>query len=624
MKIKNIKINKKLLICIILTLFTSIIFWYIASVLNIFIFLQKLNFTFFEPFNYFFAPFSLILALICCASISFFLWWKCFYKNNFSNDLQENKFLSKKEFTKNFAECCSYHKTDKYGFVTKLSIINKLPVVNTINKTHALVIGATGSGKTQNIIIPTIILNAYSIYKPSMIISDPKGELFEKQSLILEKQGYNIKVLDLKNFEIGNQWNPLNYIFKLWKQKSYIKVNKEIDSLVNIICPIHYNTNPHWDQTAQNFIKGIIYALLEDYDMNKNINENNFNFSSINKILFLPLEELKSYIFDRNIESKAKKYFANLNTTSQENKEVDSLMSTTKTVLNKFENLEIILSNNNFDFQEFIDKPTALFLILSDHSNEYHFLANLFIAQLYKFLVGKADNSDLKTLKRPTLFLLDEFANLPTIKDIDNWITAARSRNIWFMLVIQDFEQLKNKYKNYRTLIANCNLKYFLHTNDYQNAKILAEEYGTIKVNESSTTKSEKHISTTTYQKQKPLITAETLIKLPVNTQIIKYNRLNVAKFETLPIWKIKNYTEGKTVLINEIENKNIITISINNEIRTIKDKINWLLKQDLSHEIKNIIKQIKNEKELQNYILKIKENLSLELVLKIKENNII
>lgn len=357
-----------------------------------------------------------------------------------------------------------------------------------------LLIGATGGGKTQNIIIPTIILNAYSIYKPSMIISDPKGELFEKQSLILEKQGYNIKVLDLKNFEIGNQWNPLNYIFKLWKQKSYIKVNKEIDSLVNIICPIHYNTNPHWDQTAQNFIKGIIYALLEDYDMNKNINENNFNFSSINKILFLPLEELKSYIFDRNIESKAKKYFANLNTTSQENKEVDSLMSTTKTVLNKFENLEIILSNNNFDFQEFIDKPTALFLILSDHSNEYHFLANLFIAQLYKFLVGKADNSDLKTLKRPTLFLLDEFANLPTIKDIDNWITAARSRNIWFMLVIQDFEQLKNKYKNYRTLIANCNLKYFLHTNDYQNAKILAEEYGTIKVNESSTTKSEKHI----------------------------------------------------------------------------------------------------------------------------------
>ncbi|MBP1525572.1 MAG: type IV secretory system conjugative DNA transfer family protein [Spiroplasma ixodetis] len=452
-----------------------------------------------------------------------------------------------------------------------------------------------------------------------------KGELFEKQSLILEKQGYNIKVLDLKNFEIGNQWNPLNYIFKLWKQKSYIKVNKEIDSLVNIICPIHYNTNPHWDQTAQNFIKGIIYALLEDYDMNKNINENNFNFSSINKILFLPLTELKTYIFDRDIESKARKYFANLNTTSQENKEVDSLMSTTKTVLNKFENLEIILSNNNFDFQEFIDKPTALFLILSDHSNEYHFLANLFIAQLYKFLVGKADNSNLKTLKRPILFLLDEFANLPTIKDIDNWITAARSRSIWFMLVIQDFEQLKNKYKNYRTLIANCNLKYFLHTNDYQNAKILAEEYGTIKVNETSMTKSEKHTSTTTYQKQVPLITAETLIKLPMNTQIIKYNRLNVAKVETLPIWKIKNYSEGKTSIINKIKDINIETVNIiNNKIKTIKDKINWLLKQDLNQEIKNIIKQIKNEKDLQNYMLKIKENLSLELVLKIKENNII
>ena len=59
---------------------------------------------------------------------------------------------------------------------------------------HSLVIGATGSGKTQTVILPMV----YSLAKAreSMIITDPKGEIYEKTSNMLRARGYQILLLN--------------------------------------------------------------------------------------------------------------------------------------------------------------------------------------------------------------------------------------------------------------------------------------------------------------------------------------------------------------------------------------------------------------------------------------------
>ena len=73
---------------------------------------------------------------------------------------------------------------------------------------HTLVIGSTGSGKTTALVHPLI----HSLIKKgeSMIITDPKGEIYREHAERLKAQGYNIVVLNFREPNLGNCWNPLS------------------------------------------------------------------------------------------------------------------------------------------------------------------------------------------------------------------------------------------------------------------------------------------------------------------------------------------------------------------------------------------------------------------------------
>ena len=69
---------------------------------------------------------------------------------------------------------------------------------HTTDNSHELIIGGTRSGKTSRLINPQIQTLANSKEKPSMIISDVKGELFDFHGKLLEDKGYEVLVLNLK------------------------------------------------------------------------------------------------------------------------------------------------------------------------------------------------------------------------------------------------------------------------------------------------------------------------------------------------------------------------------------------------------------------------------------------
>lgn len=62
------------------------------------------------------------------------------------------------------------------GFIAASEQQGNKTLVNLASNTHCLIIGGTGSGKTQGLVIPTIQTNAFSTVKPRMIITDPKGD----------------------------------------------------------------------------------------------------------------------------------------------------------------------------------------------------------------------------------------------------------------------------------------------------------------------------------------------------------------------------------------------------------------------------------------------------------------
>ena len=123
------------------------------------------------------------------------------------------------------------------------------------------------------------------------------------------------------------------------------------------------------------------------------------------------------------------------------------------------------MSGTTFSMEEIGKEKTAIFLVVPDEKTTYHFLAALFISQCYESLLDQADACK-GTLPVRVNFILEEFCNMPQLDDIVPMLTAARSRNIRFHLVIQSYSQMKDKYNENvsRTIMDNCGNLIYLHT----------------------------------------------------------------------------------------------------------------------------------------------------------------
>lgn len=107
---------------------------------------------------------------------------------------------------------------DKTGFVFRHKVKGNKFEINMKHETHSLVIGTTGTGKTQVLADPTIRILAHSKEKPSMVLADPKGELYEDNYNILKEEGYDVQVLNLDNPYISSRWNPMELAWNTYER----------------------------------------------------------------------------------------------------------------------------------------------------------------------------------------------------------------------------------------------------------------------------------------------------------------------------------------------------------------------------------------------------------------------
>lgn len=110
------------------------------------------------------------------------------------------------------------------------------------------------------------------------------------------------------------------------------------------------------------------------------------------------------------------------------------------------ESVERILSSNDIDLKAIGEEKTAIFLIVHDEKKTYYRLSTMFVKQVYEALIKSARNEANLRLKVPLNIILDEFGNMPPVKDIDAMLTAARSRGIRLTLIVQDFGQIDKQY----------------------------------------------------------------------------------------------------------------------------------------------------------------------------------
>ena len=101
------------------------------------------------------------------------------------------------------------HKHDINGFVVQTKRIGNKTYANYRGGYHCLIIGSTGSGKTIRFVIPTMQLLGRSRTHPSVVVTDPKGELYASQTKLYKANGYDIVSINLREgMKKSRCWNP--------------------------------------------------------------------------------------------------------------------------------------------------------------------------------------------------------------------------------------------------------------------------------------------------------------------------------------------------------------------------------------------------------------------------------
>ena len=482
------------------------------------------------------------------------------------NDLEDTEWLTTKklkklkEFTVTTWEKLPEHDDEIVIGAEKKG--KELEIIST-SALHALIVGTTGSGKTTGFVDQNIAILGKSKGKPSMIIADPKKELYEKHAKQLESEGYKISTLDLREPYSSARWNPMQVLIRRIRQVRELQLDMKQDGnkylacgevfqshgdartrvqelkdeifenamdLVYTLCPVQNKNQPTWEEGARNLIFGLVLAFCEDVISGK-MDEKQlqlFNvYHNITKYCSEDTTALKQYLLEGRDEfSKVRGLVNTVLITSD--KTLTSYLSEVNSYMQQLADDGILsmTSENDIDIANMDESPNALFVIVPDERFTRHRFVTLFLTQTYKELVEKANanlrkkQTDTAILKRRAYFILDEYGNLPKMENIEGMVTVGRSRGIRYLFVLQSFSQLNAKYgKDIADIVkTNCNIKIFIGSDDPETRREFSELCGQKKVkNFSVNTSAENSASSNTGASNQPLITMGMLERLNGN-----------------------------------------------------------------------------------------------------------
>ena len=421
---------------------------------------------------------------------------------------------------------------------------------------NVLVIGGSGSGKTRFFVKPNL-MQMHSSY----VVTDPKGTLVLECGKMLERNGYEIKILNTINFKKSMRYNPF----------AYLKSEKDILKLVQTIIA---NTKGEGEKSTEDFwvkaeklyytaLIGYIFyeapkeeqnftTLLAMIDASE-VREEDENFKNAVDYMFEALEKEKPNHF---AVKQYKKYKLAAGKTAK------SILISCGARLAPFdiEELRDLMKEDELELDTLGEKKTALFVIISDTDDTFNFVVSIMYSQLFNLLCDKADDEYGGRLPIHVRCLLDEFANIGLIPKFEKLIATIRSREISACIILQAQSQLKSIYKdNADTIVGNCDSTLFLGGKEKTTLKELSESLGkeTIDLYNTSETRSNQKSFGLNYQKTgKELMSQDEITVMDGGKCIYQLRGVRPFLSDKFDITKHKNYK-----FLEDYDKRNIFDI---------------------------------------------------------------
>lgn len=373
---------------------------------------------------------------------------------------------------------------------------------------HSLVIGSTGSGKTQTITLPMLELSLRA--GESVVIHDTKNELYDLTSEKYRNNGYNVIRLNFDDSIETSHWNPFDLPFIIYKEGN---TDKAIDLIEDIAYYLfndeeNKNSDPFWINSAIDYFTGLTLYAFEHY--------NEVTLDTINEIDELIRNEEEKVLKDINSA-----IYLNLRVVIDSPKETKgSILSVYSQKIKKYiskQNLKKMLSSTDFDIAN-IGKSRNILYLVSGNSNNSEYLLPLLISQIY-YAKDEYSRNDGKIN-----IILDDFFRFNKIKNFSKILTYSRSIKINFTIMVRGYNDISNVYDKEEANIIKINFANTLY--------LLSQDIETlIEISKLCGTAENKNPLMTVEELKtiKPLeAVVLTIRKMPFKTKLLPYFKMNV------------------------------------------------------------------------------------------------
>ena len=356
----------------------------------------------------------------------------------------------------------------------------------------------------------------------SLIITDPKSELYGDLHNYLLENGYIVRVFNLINPENSDSWNCLAEI-------EGQEIMAQLFSDVIIKNTGSAKGDHFWDNAEMNLLKALVLYVDQGFPPEGK------NIGQVYKLLTMNSEKELNSLFDMLPVTHPAK--APYNIFKQASDTVRSgVIIGLGTRLQVFQNKLIrqITSYNEINLTQPGKEKCAYFCITSDQDSTFDFLSSLFMSFVFIKLVRYADKyGDNGRLPVPVHILADELANGGcTIADLTKKISTIRSRALSISCIFQNLPQMQNRYPDnqWQEIIGNCDTQLFLGCTDEMTAEFISNRTGEVSVAVSSEAKQLNTWRITDYTPEyrethsigkRKLMTPDEVLRLPLDQALI-------------------------------------------------------------------------------------------------------
>lgn len=415
--------------------------------------------------------------------------------------------------------------------MTSRGMVFTLPENTRLNANMAIC-GASGTGKSRSI-SRNLILQA-ARRGESVIVTDPKSELYESMSQYLRDEGYEVKVFNLVQMEHSDSWNCLGEV-----GDSELMAQTFADIVLS-------NTSgdvkdAFWYNAELNLLKALVlYVALEMPEDQRNLGTvyDMLCDEKIEEKLDHTMGKLKyahvnPYTNKKMPPSPACAPFGIFKQSSQTVRSSVIIGLGSKLAVMQAKEVRNITSYNEIDMELPGKKKCAYFCIVSDQDSTFDFLSSLFFSFLFVRLIRYADGyCDGGVLGTKVKFVLDEFPNCCLIPDFTKKCSTIRSRGVSVAVFFQNVGQMKNRYPDdqWQEILGACDSTVFLGCTDILTAQYFSDRIGaaTVEVEGTMRDLNTLHITdyTPTYRRtnsigRRQLMTPDEVLRLPPDDELV-------------------------------------------------------------------------------------------------------